>query len=179
MFRKVLTTSLLATLPMVAIAMENNLTKNSPFGSAFKDDPFFQDFQKLQMDMDKLFETFHKRAFTGMPMIHVPSNLKSGFSMKLKTDVTDKGSYYEVVADLPNIDKPNIDVKAENGVLSIKAESKKNNEEKKDNKIIHQERFVGSFYRSMTLPKDADEGNISSEYKDGLLTIKIPKTSNK
>jgi HSP20 family protein len=177
MFKKIVSTALLALLPMVVVHADNNLTKSDPFGSVLKDDPFFQDFQKLQSDMDKLFETFHKRAFTRMPMMHVPSDVGSGFSMKLRTDVIDKGNHYEVVADLPNMDKANIDVKAENGVLSIKAESRKSNEEKKEGKIIHQERFVGSFYRSMSLPSDADEEKVTTEYKDGTLTVTIPKKS--
>jgi HSP20 family protein len=178
MLKKILTTTLLLTLPMVAIPTDENLTKNNPFGSVFRDDPFFKDFQKLQTDMDKAFENFHKRAFTHMPMIHVPSDIKDGFSMKPRTDVIDKGEYYRIVADLPNIDKANIDVKAEKGTLTIKAESKKSNEEKKEGKIIRQERFIGSFYRSIRLPKDANEEKMTSEYKNGVLKIKIPKELN-
>ena len=177
MFKKTVTTVLLALLPMVAVHADTNLTKSDPFGSVFKDDPFFKDFQKLQADMDKLFETFHQKSFSRMPMMHVPSAVGSGFSMKLRTDVIDKGTHYEVVADLPNMDKANIDVQAKDGVLSIKAESKKSNEEKKEGKIIHQERFIGSFYRSMSLPKDADEGKVTKEYKNGTLTVKINKKS--
>jgi len=176
MFKKAIITTLLALLPMVSLQADNNLTNSDPFGSVFQDDPFFKDFQKLQSDMDKVFENFHKRAFSHMPMMHVPTDLKSEFgSINLKTDVVDKGDHYEVVADLPNVDKPNIDVTAKDGVLTIKAESKKSNDEKKGDKIIRQERFVGSFYRSMTLPKDANEGAVKTEYKDGVLTVTIPK----
>ena len=177
MMNKIIVSTLLAMLPMVAVYADTNLTKSDPFGTVLKDNPFFKDFQKLQTDMDKLFETFHQKSFSRMPMMHVPSDIGSGFSMKLRTDVIDKGTYYEVVADLPNMDKSNIDVQAKNGVLSIKAESKKSNEEKKEGKIIHQERFVGSFYRSMSLPTDADEGKVTSKYKNGTLTVTIPKKS--
>jgi len=177
MFQKILTTALLATLPMVYAQADHNVTQNNPFSSIFKDDPFFQDFQKLQADMDKLFEQFHQHSFHGMPMMHIPSNVGSGFSMTLKTDVIDKKDHYEVIADLPNMDKSNIDVKAEKGVLTIKAESQKSDEEKKGDKVIRQERFIGSFYRSMTLPKDADEVKVSTEYKEGVLTVTIPKRS--
>jgi HSP20 family molecular chaperone IbpA len=177
MFKKTVSTALLALLPMVAVHADSNLTKNDPFGSVLEDDPFFQDFQKLQADMDKLFETFHEKSFSRMPMMHIPSDIGSGFSMRLRTDVIDKGTYYEVIADLPNMDKANIDVHAKNGVLTIKAESKKSNEEKKEGKIIRQERFVGSFYRSMNLPTDADEGKVTSEYKNGTLIVTIPKKS--
>ncbi len=173
MLKKIVTTTFVSLLLTTATYANNS----DPFGSVFQNDPFFQDFQKLQSDMDKLFETFHKRAFANMPKIDMPTNFKDGFTMKLRTDVIDKDKYYEVIADLPDMNSSDIKVKAEKGILSIKAESKKNKEEKKDGKIIHQERFVGSFYRSMTLPKDANESNITTEYKDGVLRVKIAKKS--
>ncbi len=171
MLKKIVTTTFVSLL-LTTVTYANN---SDPFGSVFQNDPFFQDFQKLQSDMDKLFETFHKRAFTNMPK--VDSSFGDSFTMKLKTDVVDKDKYYEVIADLPDMNSSDIKVKAEKGILSIKAESKKNKEEKKDGKIIHQERFVGSLYRSMTLPKDANESNITTEYKDGVLRVKIAKKS--
>ncbi|SFV71429.1 heat shock protein Hsp20 [hydrothermal vent metagenome] len=176
MFKKAVITSLLALLPIVSLQADSNLTKSDPFGSVLQDDPFFKDFQKLQSDMDKVFENFRKDAFSHMPKMNIPTDLKSGFSsITLKTDVVDKGDHYEVVADLPNVDKSNIDVSAKDGILTIKAESKKKNEEKKGDKIIRQERFIGSFYRSMTLPKDSNEGAVKTKFKDGVLIVTIPK----
>ena len=171
MFKKIVITSFLALLPMVSLQAESNLTKSDPFGIVLQDESFFKDFQKLQANMDKVFENFRKDALS-----HIPTDLKSGFgSINLKTDVVDKGDHYEVVADLPNVDKSNIDVSAKDGILTIKAESKKSKEDKKGDKIIRQERFIGSFYRSMTLPTDANEETVKIEYKDGVLTVLIPK----
>jgi len=118
-------------IPLITIHADNSLIKAEPFGSAFKDDPFFKDFQKMQADMDKIFENFHKRAFSRMPMMHIPSNLNSGFPMRLKTDITDKGNHYEVLADLPNIDQSKIEVKSVNGILSISAQSESKHMEKR------------------------------------------------
>ncbi|SHO81223.1 small heat shock protein (class I) [hydrothermal vent metagenome] len=171
MFKKLVITTLLAFLPVVVVQAESNLTKSEPFGSIFQDDPFFQDFKRLEADMDKVFNSFHQRAFN-----HISHNLNRGFSsINLKTDVIDKGNHYEVIADLPNVDKSNISVSAKDGILIIKAESKKSNEEKKGDRIIRQERFIGSFYRSMRLPKDVNEKDITNEYKDGVLRVIIPK----
>ncbi len=175
MIKRVLSTALLALLPMGAIHADNNITKQ-PFENLFANDPFFQDFQQLQSDMDKIFENFHQRAFAHMPKISIPSGFgSSGFSSTFKTDVNDKGDYYEIVADLPGMDKAKIDVKAENGMLSINAQSETQKEQKKGDKIIRQERFVGSFHRSMSLPKDANGDKMTTEYKDGILRVKIPK----
>jgi HSP20 family molecular chaperone IbpA len=122
MVKKVVSTALLALLPMVAVHADNNVTKH-PFVNPFANDPFFQDFQKLQTDMDKLLNNFHKRAFSHMPQIRMPRGFDSGFSSTFKTDINDRGDHYEIVADLPGMDKAKIDVKAENGMLSINAES--------------------------------------------------------
>jgi len=170
MYKKLLSTALLASLPMLSLQAENNLTKTDPFESLFKDDPFFKDFQKIQEDMNRAFENMHKRAFINMP--NVPKN---GFSMKLKTDVTDKGDHYEVLVDMPNIDKSKLEVTAKDGILSISAQSQSRKEQKEGDKVIRQERFIGSFSRSMTLPKDADEAKMNTEYKDGVLKVTIGK----
>ncbi len=175
MFNKALTIALLATLPMVALNAENNQTKQNMMTNPFADDPFFKDFQKIQADMDKMMQNFRSRSTIAMPKMNMNIPFSSGFSSNIKTDVNDKGDYYEVIADLPGMEKAKINVKAEKGMLSISAKNDVKKEEKKDNKIIQQERFVGSFYRSMSLPKDADEEKISSSYKNGVLTVKIPK----
>lgn len=172
MYKKLLSTALLASLPMLSLQAESNLTKADPFESFFKDDPFFKDFQKIQEDMNRAFENMHKRAFINMPDI---SN--HGFSMKLKTDVTDKGDYYEVLVDIPNMDKAKLEVTAKDGILSISAQSQSRKEQKEGDKVIRQERFIGSFSRSMTLPKDADEAKMNTEYKDGVLKVTIGKNS--
>lgn len=169
MLKKILATTLLVTLPMVSTA-DSNLTKN-PFGN----DPIFQDFQKLQSDMNKIFENFHKQFFNDMMIPKVSTNMGSGFSFSVKTDVTDKGDYYEVKADLPGVEQKAINVKIKDNVLSIEAKTKTSKEDKKDNKIIRQERFIGSFYRAMTLPNDADADKMKTDYTNGVLTVTIPK----
>ena len=62
--------------------------------------------------------------------------------------------------------------------LTIKAEKKSEAEEKKDEKgrIYHRvERSYGSFLRTMTLPFDADPAKVSAKFKDGVLTLTLPK----
>jgi len=172
MYKKLLSTALLASLLMLTLQAQSNLTKADPFESFFKDDHFFKDFQKIQEDMNRAFENMQKRAFISMPNI---SN--HGFSMNLKTDVTDKGDHYEVLVDMPNIDKSKLEVTAKNGILSISAQSQSRKEQKSGDKIIRQERFIGSFSRSMTLPKNANEAKMRTEYKDGVLKITIGKNN--
>jgi len=170
MLKKIITTALLALVPMVSIQADNNITKDP-----FANDPVFQEFQKLQQDMNKVFENFHKQFFSDMSVPQIPVDIGSGFSISVKTDVVDKGDHYEVKADLPGVDQKAINVKVKDNILSIEAKTQKSKEDKKGDKIIKQERFVGSFYRAMSLPSDANTDKMTTDYKNGVLTINIPK----
>jgi len=179
MIKKLIVTTLLATLPITTIFADTNATQNSQkHYNPFRDDPFFQDFQRLQDDMDRVFENFQQRSMRNMQMTtstKLANGFGSGFSASMRLDVSDKGDNYEVITDLPGMDKSNIKVKIENQMLSIDAKNEQKNEKKENNKIIRQERFFGSFHRSMSIPKDANGDKMTTKYKDGVLTITIPK----
>ena len=66
-------------------------------------------------------------------------------------------------------------VAVENGVLSIAGERKQEKEEK-GRKFHRIERYYGSFYRSFTLPENADSKQIKASFKEGMLNVEIPKT---
>ena len=167
MKNRLLKTILLATIPMVAIHADSNLTKNP-----LLDDPIFQHFQKLQEDMNKMFEEFNKNAFKG---IAIDPAFEKSFSFKPDTDLKDKGDSYELKMDLAGMDDKSIKIDVKGNYLSVTAKSEESKEKKEGDKIIHQERHVGMVQRGMTLPKDADTEHYKSEYKNGVLTITIPK----
>ena len=170
MLKKIVTITLLALVPIVSIQADTNITKDP-----FANDPIYRDFQKLQTDMNKIFENFHKEFFNNMSIPQIPANIDNGFSISVKTDVIDKGDHYEVKADLPGVEQKNINVKVKNNILSIEAKTQKSEENKKGDTIIKQERFVGSFYRAMSLPNDADSDKMTTNYKNGVLSVNIPK----
>jgi len=171
MLKKIISTALLALVPIVSIQADSNITKDP-----FANDPVFKEFQKLQEDMNKVFENFHKQFFSDMSVPQIPTNIMdSGFSISVRTDVVDKGDHYEIKADLPGVDQKAINVKVKNNILSIEAKTQRSKEDKKGDKIIKQERFVGSFYRAMSLPSDANADKMTTDYKNGVLTINIPK----
>jgi HSP20 family protein len=60
-------------------------------------------------------------------------------------------------------------------LISIQAKHENRNEEKRDNKIVKQEHFVGMMSRTLTLPNDADPEKYTTDYKDGILTVTIEK----
>lgn len=81
-----------------------------------------------------------------------------------------------IKADLPEVEEKDIDVHVDDGQMTIKAERKIENEEKKEN--YHRvERRYGSFMRSFALPETVDEEKIAAKYDKGVLKVTLPKTA--
>ncbi|HEY7290244.1 MAG TPA: Hsp20/alpha crystallin family protein [Vicinamibacterales bacterium] len=76
-------------------------------------------------------------------------------------------------AELPDMAREDIDIQIENFVLTIKGE-KKLASEVKEEQFHHVERRYGSFSRSFSLPQTVDSGKVAAEYRNGVLTIKLP-----
>jgi len=76
-------------------------------------------------------------------------------------------------AELPDMERDNIEIDVENFVLTIKGE-KKASSEVKDEQYHHAERRYGSFSRSFSLPQTVDSNRVSAEYKNGVLTVRLP-----
>ena len=76
-------------------------------------------------------------------------------------------------AELPDMSRENIDITVENFVLTIKGE-KKFAGEVKEEQFHHVERRYGTFSRSFSLPQTVDAGKVSAEYKNGVLTLRLP-----
>lgn len=96
----------------------------------------------------------------------------------LRVDVSETPAELTVKADLPGVEQKDIDVTISGDTLTIKAEKKSEAEEKKDEKgrVFHRvERTYGSFMRSMSLPFNADPAKVAANFKDGVLTLTLPK----
>lgn len=92
-------------------------------------------------------------------------------------DITEDEKEYLVKAEIPEVKKEDLKVKVEDGTLSITGERQSENEEK--GKKFHRiERSYGSFERRFRLPEDADSAKVSSEFKDGVLKVHLPKSPN-
>jgi len=176
MSNKLLKGILLATIPMMTLHADNNLTKTNPL----KDDPMVQHLEKIQSEMGKMFEEFTRDIIKDAGLdsnfnMDIP-NFSKGFDLSQpKTDLKERADSYELKMDIPGMDEKNIKIDVRGNYLSITAKSVEKKEQKEAGKIIHQERHVGIVQRGMTLPRDADLSNYKSSYKDGVLTIDIPK----
>ncbi len=93
-------------------------------------------------------------------------------------DIYDHDDKIVIKAELPGVDKKDIHVNLENGVLTLSGERSYENEVKEDN-YYRKERSYGKFHRAFTLPAGLDPEKIEAEYKDGILKIEIPKPEEK
>src|SRR5881227_4008000 len=90
-------------------------------------------------------------------------------------DITEDDKEYLIKAELPEMKKEDVKVTVENGVLTISGERKFEQEEKK-RKFHRVERGYGTFVRSFTLPDDADFNKVNAQFKNGVLTVHVPKS---
>jgi HSP20 family protein len=91
-------------------------------------------------------------------------------------DITEDDKEYLIKAEIPEVDKNNVKIRVQDGVLTIQGERKKETEQ--DGKTFRRvERMYGTFMRAFTLPEDVNEDQVKAEFKDGMLLIHLPKTA--
>jgi HSP20 family protein len=171
---------ILFSLLLSPLGADTNLTKKSEEFDPFKDmHDMRQQILKMQEEMDKIFGDFHKKMRMDSHFDNFEPFKHNVFNIKPAVDFEDKGDSYEIKANIPGADNQKVDVTAKKGILKIHATTSRENQEKKDDKFLKQERYMGSYTRILTLPKDADEGSLKNSYKDGVLTITIAKKRSK
>lgn len=93
-------------------------------------------------------------------------------------DIIEDEKEYLIKVEIPEINRNDVKVRVQEGVLLIQGERKKLLEEngKRFRKI---ERLYGSFARSFTLPENVAEDKVTAEFKDGMLFVRLPKTEQR
>jgi HSP20 family protein len=127
--------------------------------------PGFGRFFGLRNELDRLFEPLAEFA-RGSQLLR---------AWNPAIDLYEDKDNVTVKAELPGLKKEDIDVSLHDGVLSISGERK--SEEKFENAETYRaERFVGRFQRPVTLPSPVSADKVQAQYKDGILTVTLPKT---
>jgi HSP20 family protein len=92
-------------------------------------------------------------------------------------DVEETDAEYVVKADLPDLRKEDVKVAIQDGVLTLEGERKQEKDEK--TKRYHRiERTYGTFVRRLSVPSDVDQANVKAAFKDGVLTVHMPKSAS-
>lgn len=89
-------------------------------------------------------------------------------------DIFEKNDHLVIRAEIPGVKREDMDVRIENGVLTLHGERKHESEVKEENSY-RMERVYGTFTRSFSLPTTVDAGKIAATYKDGILEVTVPK----
>jgi HSP20 family protein len=139
-----------------------------PFGRrdvAAGEDPF----TAMRREMDRLFDEM-SRGF-GLP--RGVWGGEGGAGLRLDVKETDKA--VEVHAELPGVDEKDVQLELADNVLTIKGEKKQDKQEQ-DKGYYLVERAYGSFMRRVPLPVEVDEDKVEARFKNGVLTVILPKS---
>jgi HSP20 family protein len=136
-------------------------------------------FEGLRREVDRLFEDFQLGAWRS-PFARGAFDIQPFWRGDLwsrtpAVDFVDKENAYELSAELPGMDENSIDVKFSDGTLTIKGEKRDEREERKKNFYLAERRY-GSFQRSFSVPEGVDAARIEANFKNGVLTVTLPKT---
>jgi HSP20 family protein len=92
-------------------------------------------------------------------------------------DVREEKDRYRIEADLPGMTEKDVEVRVENDVLSIASKKEEKREEKEEGYLMR-ERRSSSFRRRLRIPSDVDRDGIDAKFKDGVLTLDLPRTGD-
>ncbi|PYR33464.1 MAG: molecular chaperone [Acidobacteria bacterium] len=127
-------------------------------------DPF-REFAHLQDRINRVFTDTYGRADEG---------LMSSGNWAPPVDIYQNGDHEVVLkAELPDMTREDIEITVDNGTLTLKGEKKLSSEVKEEH-FRRIERHYGTFSRSFSLPRTVDAAKVAAEYKNGVLTVKLP-----
>ena len=95
--------------------------------------------------------------------------------LRMRLDIAETPEVYEVKADLPGVNKEDINVRIHGNVVQIDAEVKREKENKSGDRVLRSERYQGSVSRSFSLAQDVDDTKVEARYDKGVLTLTLPK----
>jgi HSP20 family protein len=125
-------------------------------------------FLTLHREMNRLFDDVFNRFEGGMPSL-----FGRGPSWpSIEVNATDKE--LRVSAELPGLDEKDVEVLVDNDVLTIRGEKRSESEDKDRH---FSERYYGRFERSIALPFEVEDGKAEASFKNGVLTVTLPKSA--
>lgn len=98
-----------------------------------------------------------------------------GQAAGIRIDVTEDEAGYTVKAEMPGVEKDAIDVKIDGNLVSIAAKVERGAELKEGERVVRRERYTGSVSRAFTLAAEIDDEKAGAQYKDGVLTLVLPR----
>jgi HSP20 family protein len=154
--------------------------KSAPAPAGRRSLSSWQPFESLRHEIDRLFDDV-TRGFAGLPSYRRLADFGPSWPWESASsvaapavDVAEKEKEYQVTAELPGLDENNVQVTLVDDVLTIKGEKQEEKEEKDKNYHLSERRY-GSFQRSFQLPPGIDQSKIEANFRNGVLTVVLPK----
>lgn len=127
-------------------------------------------------DMERWFEEMWRRPFSLLKSPAWPETEIGEFeTISPHVDIFEEGNELVVKADMPGLDKRDIDISITDNALTISGERRKEEKVEKGNYFSY-ERVHGSFYRRFDLPSDVDTEKVKAHLENGVLEVRLPKT---
>jgi HSP20 family protein len=127
----------------------------------------------LHREVDRVFENF----WSGFGTPSLLRESAGSLALDVRVDASEDDTAYHVTAELPGLSEKDVEVTFADNTLTISGEKKEEKEVKEAN-YHRRERSFGSFRRSFTLPGEVDEAKIAATFKDGIMTIDLPKSKS-
>ena len=121
----------------------------------------------LHREMNRLFD----EVFRGFD----DSRLWGGRGAWPSVDVEETEKEYRVTAELPGLEERDVEVLLQDGLLTVRGEKKLETDARDRS---YSERFYGRFERQVTLDRDVDDGAVNATFKNGVLTVTVPKNAS-
>ena len=125
---------------------------------------------KFKRDTDIINDAF--KTFFDSPFFR--GDVYDASSFTPRTRITEDKDNFYINLEMPGVPKENVKIEVENNMLSIKGEKKAQSKSEESNLIMNEIVF-GEFCRTFTLSKDIKIEGIGAEFKDGMLTVTLPK----
>jgi len=129
---------------------------------------------RLGPELDRLFGDFFLEPFTWLPSVAVTPGTRGEGTLAPRVDVYDTEKEVVLTAELPGVAKEDIEVVAEDGHLTLRGQTKRE-EEAQEEGYYRRERVYGQFERLIHLPAEVDEQNVTAKFENGVLEIRAPK----
>jgi len=126
----------------------------------------FNNMLSLQEEVNRLFNTY----FSGAP----ESTETGEYHWNPAVDIFEDENSIKVMCEVPGVEKEDVKISIQDNVLTVSGE-KKRDFEGENGSFYRVERLCGKFQRSFSLPSSVDQENVKATYKNGILTINLPK----
>ena len=131
--------------------------------------------QQLHREMDRMFDSFFSdRGLSSFGFDRPFATLTPAGLLKPQVDIGANDKEYSITVEVPGVSEKDVTVEIANNTMTIRGEKKQEKEEKEKD-YYRVERSYGSFQRVLSLPEDADQGDVKATFKNGVLTVTMPR----